>query len=385
MIRKLREQGTYIKDIAAQVGCSVSTVRRAIRRNGPPPARRSGVRISKLEDFKATVDHLIQEEVWNVEVIYSVLREQGYRGGIGLVRNYVRPKRVLRKSRACVRFETSPGQQLQHDWGEIQTLVNGQLQKVYFAVNTLGFSRRFHAWACFSNDAEHTYESLLKSFEYFGGTPATVLVDNQKAAVISHPAKGKPVFNEGFLLFAQAYGFQPKACKPYRAQTKGKTERMVRYIKENFFQRYRQFESLAHLNQQLEQWLQSEADKRKPRALSEPVEDRFMRELPHLKALPAIRYDTNYREIRRVPIDCYIDVRTNRYSVPASLSGQTVSIRVSLDNQLRVYDAQEQLVAQHRLRESRNEWVRDPGHHQALYDDVKVETRDLSVYEQEVA
>ncbi len=83
----------------------------------------------------------------------------------------------------------------------------------------MGYSRRFFAWAAIKNDAEHTYESLIRSFEWFGGVTQQVLVDNQKAAVISHPANGQVRFNEGFLMLAEHYGFTPKACKPYRART----------------------------------------------------------------------------------------------------------------------------------------------------------------------
>jgi len=87
-----------------------------------------------------------------------------------------------------------------------------------------------------------------------------VLVDNQKTAVLRHPAETGSTFNPRFLDLAQHYGFQPRACKPYRARTKGKDERMVGYIKQHFFVRYRSFESWAHLNQLAGQWLREEAD-----------------------------------------------------------------------------------------------------------------------------
>jgi len=102
-------------------------------------------------------------------------------------------------------------------------------------VNLLGFSRRFHVWAAPCEDAEHTYESLVRAFEWFGVVPAEVWVDNQKAAVLSHDPGGTVRFNPGFVQLADHYGFRPKACRPHRPQTKGKDERMVRYVKENFF------------------------------------------------------------------------------------------------------------------------------------------------------
>ena len=382
MIQKSRDKGCYLEDIADDVGCSVSTVKRALRRKGPPPKRKSGVRVSKLEAFKPMVNGLIAENVWNAEVIFAEIREQGYSGGISILRDYIRPKRSTRKSRATVRYETQPGQQLQHDWGELMADVAGEMRKVYFSVNTLGFSRRFFAWAAFSNDAEHTYESLIRSFEWFGGVSAQVLVDNQKAAVLKHPCNGKVQFNKGFLMLAQHYRFQPKACKPYRAQTKGKTERMVRYIKENFFQRHRTFESIEHLNQLLNDWLFAVADNRVNKTVNELVTERFEREKSKLQPLPATRFDTSYREVRQVPIDGYITVRTNRYSVPSDLVGHQVSIRIGLDRRLRVFGPDDSLVATHTLKDGRNQWQLNTEHHRAIYNEIKVETRDLSRYEE---
>ncbi|MES9879221.1 MAG: IS21 family transposase [Candidatus Sedimenticola sp. 1PA] len=382
MIQKSRDKGCYHADIAEDVGCSVSTVKRALKRQGPPAKRKQGVRVSKLEPFKPMVNGLITEHVWNAQVIFAQIREQGYTGGISILRDFIKPKRAARKSKATVRFETLPGHQLQHDWGELMVEVAGELRKVYFSVNTLGFSRRFFVWAAYTNDAEHTYESLIRSFEWFGGVSAQVLVDNQKAAVLKHPGNGKVTFNEGFLMLAQHYRFQPRACKPYRAQTKGKTERMVRYVKENFFQRYRSFESLEHLNQQMNDWLMTVADARVHKTVNEKVSERFEREKPALQTLPVSRFDTSYREVRQVPIDGYITLRTNRYSVPCGLVGQQVSIRIGLDRRVRIYGQDDALVSSHTLKEGRHQWLLDPEHHRRLYDEIKVETRDLSRYEE---
>lgn len=381
MIHRLRNQGRYLNDIAHDAQCSVSTVQRALKQDTPSPSRQITVNgPSKLDSYKPTIDAMLANNIWNGVVIFAELKSKGYTGGITILRDYIKPKRVMRLSKATVRYETEPGQQLQHDWGELMVNVGGELRKVYVSVNTLGYSRRFYVWAAYSNDAEHTYESLVRSFNWFGGVSTQVLVDNQKAAVLKHPCNGKVKFNEGFLMLAHHYQFQPKACKPYRPQTKGKTERMVRYVKENFFQRYQQFESLGQLNQQLSAWMNEVADERLHGTVKEKVNDRFKRELPHLKALPAIQFDTSYREVRRVPADAYIEVRANRYSVPAGQVGQIVSIRIGLDDTLRVYDAEDALVANHRLKSGKHHWVLESTHHRALYESVKVETRDLSHY-----
>ena len=381
IIKEMRSRGCHIKDIAHKLGCCGKTVSRALKRQGPPPPRKSGVRKSKLDDFKQTIDDSLADNLWNAEVIYTQLVQQGYTGGKTLLRDYIHPKRALRGALETTRFETQPGEQLQHDWGELNLIVAGESHRVYISVNVLSNSRRFFVWGAPRNDAEHTYESLIRSFEWFGGITSEVLVDNQKAAVLKHHHRGKPVFNEGFLMLACHYGFKPRACKPYRARTKGKVERMVRYVKEHFFQLYREFESFAHLNQLLEKWLMEVADQRIHNTLKEVVAERFEREQPKLQALPHVRFDTSYYETRRVPVDRYINVRGNRYSVPDNLVDQTVHIRIGLDGSLRIYDQQETMVAKHLLKDGRNRWVRQQGHHKMLHDAVHVETRDLSCYE----
>jgi transposase len=318
-------------------------------------------------------------------VILREIQAEGYTGGSTMLRLYIQPKRALRPSRATVRFETEPGKQLQSDWGEIVVKVAGRATKVHFQVNELGYSRRFHLWCTDREDAEHTYEGLIRSLECFGGVPEEVLVDNQKSAVLLASNSGHPRFNERFLDLAGHYGFTPRACRPYRARTKGKDERMVGYVKGNFFARYRAFESWAHLNQLAEQWLAEEADQRVQGTVKEVVAERFQREAPHLKPLPLQRYDTSYLELRRVGWDGYVNVRGNRYSVPSGLVGQSVVVRIGLDGLLRIYHA-EQLVASHTLRSVQEGWGSIAEHQAALWrDTLKVEARPLEAYEEVVA
>lgn len=221
-------------------------------------------------------------------------------------------------------------------------------------------------------------------YAYINGVTQEVLVDNQKAAVLAHSATGGPHFNERFLDLAGRYGFLPRACKPRRARTKGKDERMVGYLKQHFFVRYRSFTSWAHLNQQAEAWLKEEADQRLQTTVKEVVSLRFEREAPHLHALPAIRYDTSYHELRQAGWDGYIDVRGNRYSVPSDLAGQTVVIHIGLDESLKVYQG-ETLRASHQLRSAEQGWVGVAEHHHQLWQDtLQVERRSLAIY-QEVA
>lgn len=164
VIKALVNRGVYIKDIAADLGVHPKTVRRALQR-GSAPAPKRAHRQSKLDPFKPLIDRLLADGVWNGVVILRELQAAGYSGSRTILRDYIAPKRALRPSRATVRFETEPGRQLQSDWGELIVDLAGQPTKVFFIVNQLGYSRRFHFWCTSSLDAEHTYEGLIRSFE----------------------------------------------------------------------------------------------------------------------------------------------------------------------------------------------------------------------------
>lgn len=387
VIKVLNRQGAFNKDIAAELGVHPKTVSRALKRGSAPQAQRKS-KASKLAPYQVKIDRLLKQNIWNAMVILREIQADGFNGEVSLIRRYIGPKRVLQPGRVTVRFETKPGEQLQTDWGEVLVTIAGLPVKVYFIANTLGYSRRFHFWCTDSLDAEHTYEGLIRSFEYFGGVTEEVLVDNQKSAVILASNQGKPQFNEHFLDLANWYGFTPHACRPYRARTKGKDERMVGYIKHNFFVRYQSFESWVHLNQLAEQWLCIEADQRVQGTVKEVVVERFKREQPQLAALPTNRYDTSYHECRQVAWDCYIDVRGNRYSVPSKHAGELLDVHIGLDGVLRVYDPlnfdpNQPPLAIHTLQDASKGWVTVPEHHTALWDTtLKVEQRSLTVYEE---
>lgn len=157
---------------------------------------------------------------------------------------------------------------------------------------------------------------------------------------------------------------------------------MVGYIKQNFFVRYHTFESWVHLNQLAEQWLREEADRRVQGTVKEVVAERFEREKVHLLPLPTIRYDTSYFEYRQAAWDGYIEVRGNRYSVPAALVGQRVAVRIGLEGLLRIYQAGK-VVASHTLKSKQEGWSTLREHQSEMWKStLQVEQRSLAIYEE---
>jgi len=379
MISERQREGVYIKDIAAELGVHPRTVRRALKRGSEPP-RRPSRRPSKLDPYKARVDEMLAEGIWNAEVIYRYIRQAGYPGRLSILRAYIRPKRRLRAPVGTVRYETAPGHQLQHDWAERFATIAGVRRKVYLAVNALGYSRGLHVVGMPRADAEHTYEAIAQAFEAFGGVTATVLVDNQKSAVLDWSG-GKPRFNPRFREMGRHYGFSPKACRPRRAQTKGKVERMVAYVAGNALAGDNPtFDSWADLNAHLRAWCETVANRRFHRELGESVDTRLARETPALTPLRRDRFDTAYRSQRVVSLDAYVSIDGVRYSVPGHLVGQRLSLRIQLDGWIELADLAGTVVARHHKIAGDQRVVTIAEHHAALWSQVRVQARGLDYY-----
>ena len=172
-------------------------------------------------------------------------------------------RRELRNAAlATVRFETPPGKQLQADFGQCLVSIGGERVRVHLAVLTLGYSRRLLVRAFRSEKQDHWLQTLEEGFRHWGGVPQEVLVDNARALVSQHnPERQILVFAQRLEEFASYWGFKPRACRPYRARTKGKDERGVAYVKKNAIAG-REFSSWAELEAHLVRWSREVADLR---------------------------------------------------------------------------------------------------------------------------
>lgn len=232
----MARRGESVRAIAKQLECSRNTVRRYLRdetvqRYGPRQAR-----ASKLEEYKSYLLERVKQARprWiPATVLLREIRERGYAGGISQLKVWLAP---LKKSEAepVVRFETPPGKQMQADF----TYVRRGRDPLLAFVATMGYSRATFVKfiACSGEDATTLCAGLCEAFDYFGGVPEHVLFDNTKAVVIERDAYGQGLhrWNSQLLELAQACGFTPRLCRPYRAKTKGKVERFNSYLKGSF-------------------------------------------------------------------------------------------------------------------------------------------------------
>src|SRR5665213_659418 len=258
-IKDLHRNGYSIRKIAEVTGYSRNTVRCKLREK-THEAFAAGPLTSQLDGYKDSVQRRFLECGLSGIRLLEEIRPMGYAGSIDVVRRYVqtlRPQTIAAK-KATVRFETPPGQQGQADWAYCGRFPDstGKIIPIYCFVFVLGFSRALFIRFTLSMDVPTLIKCHQDAFEYFGGWPRVMLYDNMKQVKV-----GPNEWNQQFLDFANHHGFTPKTHRIRRPRTKGKVERMVFYVKDNFLNG-RSFVDLQDLNNQALHWLENTANVR---------------------------------------------------------------------------------------------------------------------------
>lgn len=361
---RLRALGWGSKRIARELGISRGTVKRYVEAGGWRPFRKP-VRKRVLDDLDDWLRERFRRHRGNADVVrQELVAEKGIVASLRTVQRAVEPYRqeLLAEARATVRFETTPGRQLQIDFGERLVEIGGRKIKVFLFVATLGFSRRLHVRAFRHERQESWFDGMESAFLSFGGVPAELLFDNARALVTEHDAETRTVvFNAKLLAFARHWGFRPRACAPYRARTKGKTERGVGYVKRNAIAG-RSFASWEAFEAHLAAWERDVANARVHGTTGEAPMVRFARD--EATALKPVAERPPFRACRmlerRVRNDCAVEVDGNAYSVPWRLIGERVEVLVT-PGQVRVRHGASE-VAVHRLVDGRRQRVIDKAH-----------------------
>jgi transposase len=245
-------------------------------------------------------------------VLFRELQTQGYEGKEGIIKNYIRPFKITTPD-PVVRFETAPGQQLQVDFTTIKRGKN----KLKAFVATLGYSRA--SYVCFSSHEKQDdwLAGIEGALHYFGGTPKELLFDNAKCIMTERDAygDGRHRWNSKLLQMSNDYGFRLRACRPYRAKTKGKVERFNGYLKNSFITPLAATLKQAGLtldvdtaNGQIGQWLHEVAHQRIHGTTKQKPEVLLTKEKLALRELPTKPLSANPIKVsadRIVPIESF--------------------------------------------------------------------------------
>jgi len=362
-ILQLHKQGLSISDIARRSGRDRKTIRSYLKQPCQPPKRKPITHPTKLDPFK---DYLVKrwdEGVSNAVKLPGEINRQGYIGGYTTIKDssYVHcvNRQTTRLWCALRHYLLSRPRLTRGYFGKI--LIQGERWRLYAFAMILGYSRMKYVEFVTRADSEHFLQGHINAFHYFGGVPEEVVVDNLKSAVTWRD-KAEIHWNPRYLDFASHYGFIPQACWPYRPQTEGKVERLIGYVRKNFWPGIHYLD-IADLNRQAREWLDGTANTKVNATTGESAWDRWGREQAKLMPINGVAcYDTSYMTQRKVIRDCHVHYRGNRYSVPWRYAGREVVVREAVDGDLvRIYH-QEQLIATHQLSQQRGETIDDRSH-----------------------
>ena len=256
-IRSDRQKGLSYTEIARKYNIDPRTAKKYAESETRPVYSLNSVKPSKLDPYKEQITAWLEEAPYSAERILEKIREQGFEGGHSIVREFVRNKKERLEEKATVRFETMPGLQGQMDWAffeDYTVLEDGKYKKLYCFLLVLGYSRTRYIEFVTDMSTNTLIRCHTNAFRYFGGYPEEMLYDNMKQVVIKRLLKQEDsTLNRQFEDFAGFYGFKPVLCRPYRGQTKGKVERTVQFVRDNFMVGIK-YKSLGDLNGQAIAW-----------------------------------------------------------------------------------------------------------------------------------
>ncbi len=368
-IEELKRQGLSIKAISKLTGCDRKTIRKYLAQpEAAPVYGPREPRPSKLDGFKTYIEERLKAGVWNARVLLRELRKRGYAGSYTILTDWLRPLRESARVVAVRRFETPIGHQAQVDWGHLGAIdIDGKPRQMWGFTFTLGYSRAMMAEAALDQTLGTLLRMHEEAFRQLGGIPEEILYDRMKTVWLRTDDRGEIVWHPVFLDFARYWGFRPRLCRPYRAQTKGKIESGVKYVRRNFLcgLQGREPTSLDDLNGQLRQWMWEVSNQRVHGTTHEHVDRRWNDEKLRLQPISGrLAYPYVDEELRKVARDAYVSWESNRYSVPWVYAGSPVWVR-DREDQIEVHYGGEK-IAVHPRASGKHQILTVPEHHHGI-------------------
>jgi transposase len=302
-------------------------------------------RESLIDGYKEKILKLLEQDLSGVR-IHEKLREDGFIGSYPTVKRYI--NKIKRKENIFIRIHTKPGEEAQVDFGYLGMSKNdaGKNKKTWVFNMRLSYSRLDYYEKVYDQKVETFIACHIHAFEFFGGVPQYVKIDNLKAAILEANFY-EPVYQQTYKDFAAYYEFSPIPCRVASPNDKGKVESGIKFVKSNF-SKGRTFVSGTDLDNQLRVWNKDKNNRLHGTTRKVPF-DVFMEEEKSLLAsLPPVRFAISKISTRKVYHDCHIYVDYNYYSVPYEYVGKTVDTQLT-DKFLKVFYKTEQIALHGRI------------------------------------
>jgi len=350
--------------IAAQLGVHHGTVTRVLTQAGLPQLgapRRASAIDAYLPFIRETLEKF---PTLTASRLYAMVKGRGYSGSPDHFRHLIALHRPRPKAEAYLRLRTLPGEQAQVDWGHFGHLQIGRARRALMGfVMVLSWSRMIYLRFFLGAHMENFLRGHVGAFEAWDGVPRTLLYDNLKSAVLER--QGQAIrFNPVLLGFAGHHRYEPRPVAVARGNEKGRVERAIRYIRDNFFAG-RTFTDVDDLNAQAEAWMTGlAADRRCPEDTTLTVREAFALETKYLLALPENPYPTDEQVAVKINKTPYARFDLNDYSVPHGYVQRTLTVVSSLQ-EVRILNGQE-VLATHPRSFDKGLQIEIPAHIEAL-------------------
>ena len=329
------------------------------------PVKTARIRHREIMGYEDKINALLSESPnLSGNQLHRKLNMYGFTGSVDVVRRYLKENRQKNK-RTFLQIKFEAGDAAQVDFGECGKIhYEGKWIQLKVLAVVLCHSRMLYAELVPSEKNEITLAGLANSFEFFGGVPRRLIVDNFKGAVTSHPAYGQVKYNDEFMDFCSHYGTMPVACNVHAPYEKGRIERGIGYIKSSFFNG-RKFSSLDEAKHALRIWIDEVANVRIHGTTKQRPIDLFAEtEKAALLPLNPKRYDCTRCLERKVTSQCRVSCDGCWYSVPEKYAYKTVIVRVT-DIKILIY-FENRLIATHTRSFCAGNTVVDPTHEKMM-------------------
>ena len=312
----------------------------------------------------ALTEHHEQIKIWHTlpdmtaTQMHRLLKERNILTSETSIRRYLKQHFPIEPDITIV-LKTLPGHQAQVDFGYVGMMFDPVSQKerrTHAFIMTLSYSRHRFVRFVFRQDVSTWIDCHIRAFEFFGGVPETVLLDNLKAGIIK-PDIYDPTINRSYAELERYYGFIADPAKVRVPEHKGKVERSVPIVRQQLIAG-RSYKDIIAANERSITWSREEIGRVITRTTGETPLARFERdEKPMLKALPNTPFEVSVWAKLLVHRDCHLVFKGSFYSIPFAYVGQEVWVR-SGTRILQVFMS-ERLIKTHVLAEKKGTWVTD--------------------------
>jgi transposase len=310
-----------------------------------------------LAPYDEQIRAWLKEPDMTVKQIWRLLGEQGISLSYPSVKRFVRSHIDPVSPRVTVRLETPPGQQAQVDFGRVRVRIAEQPRSLWVFVMTLSYSRHRFVRFVERQDLATWIDCHIRSFEFFGGVPQTVLLDNLKAGVV-RPDLYDPTINRAYAELERHYGFTADPARVATPEHKGKVERQMPVVRQQLVAG-RSYADLAEVNEKALRWCRDQVGREVHGTTCEPPMLRFTRqEKDALQPLPAQPFVRPTWGEAKVHPDHHLVFERSYYSLPSHFVGRTVLVRAT-QRLVEIYH-DEELVKTHTRATRRGTWVSDP-------------------------